>query len=157
MIESITDILKAVLPGIIIATFTSFLTVHLAIRRFHKDKWWEKKQEIYSSILNTLHNLKNYAEEQYEARIYPGYITAEKNEELKLEWKAFFREFAKLVDLAPYHLSDKAVAVLTEYKKKTDVACKSGDIIDRISRDIEAVSKCLEELKIAAKNDLKIK
>jgi len=49
MPEWIPDILKAVLPGIIIAVLTSILTVHLAIRRFHEEKWWEKKQEMYSS------------------------------------------------------------------------------------------------------------
>jgi hypothetical protein len=74
------------------------LTVHLAIRSFHEEKWWEKKQEMYSSLFETLHHLKNYAAEHYEGQIYPDHITDEKREELTKDCKQFSREFAKLID-----------------------------------------------------------
>jgi hypothetical protein len=74
------------------------LTVHLAIRSFHEEKWWEKKQEMYSSLFETLHHLRNYAAEHYEGQIYPDHITDEKREELTKDWKQFSREFAKLID-----------------------------------------------------------
>ena len=96
MPDWIPDILKAVLPGIFIATLTSILTVRLAIRRFHQEKWWEKKQEMYSNLLETLHHLKNFASEHYEGQINPDHITDEKREELNQEWRKFSREFAKL-------------------------------------------------------------
>jgi hypothetical protein len=157
MPEWITDILKAVLPGIIIAALTSVLTVRLALRRFHKEKWWEKKQEMYSSLLETLHHLKNYAAEHYEGQMNPDHITDEKREELTKDWKQFSREFAKLLDLASFHLSSEAVAVLDQYVKKKAEARKSDDIFDWIDGDLAAVTECLEELKKAAKRDLKVK
>jgi hypothetical protein len=151
------DILKTILPGIIIAIFTSILTVRLAIRRFHEEKWWEKKQEMYSSLLETLHHLKNYAAEHYEDQINPDHITNEKREELMKDWKKFSREFAKLRDLASFHLSNNAVAILDEYEKKKAEVRKSNNIFDLIDGDLAAVSECLEELKKAAKRDLKVK
>jgi len=151
------DILKAIVPGIIIAILTSILTVRLAIRRFHEEKWWEKKQEMYSRLLETLHYLKNYAAEHYEDQIDPDYLTDEKREELTKDWKKFSREFVKLRDLASFHLSNEAVAILDEYKKKKTEARKSEDIFDLIDKDLTAVSECLEELKKAAKRDLKVK
>ncbi|MEI6262242.1 MAG: hypothetical protein WCR46_20360 [Deltaproteobacteria bacterium] len=72
-----TCIFKAVSPGIIIAAFASILTVHLAIRRFHKEKRWGKKQEMYSSLLETLHHLKYYPGEHYENQINPDYLSDE--------------------------------------------------------------------------------
>jgi hypothetical protein len=157
MPQWITDILKAVLPGIIIAVLTSVLTVRLALRRFHKEKWWEKKQEMYSSLLETLHHLKNYAAEHYEGQMNPDHITDEKREELTKDWKQFSREFAKLIDLASFHLSNEAVAVLDQYVKKKAEARKSDDIFDWIDGDLAAATECLEELKKAAKRDLKVK
>lgn len=157
MQEWLLDILKVVLPGLIIAVLTSYFTVRFAIRRFHEEKWWEKKVEMYSSLLETLHHMKNYAAEHYEDQINPEYITDEKREELLRDWKQFSREFAKLLDLASFHLSSEAVAVLDEYKKKKAEARKSKSIFEWIDGDLAAVSACLEELKKAAKRDLKVK
>lgn len=157
MPEWITYILKAVFPGIIIAAVTSILTVRLAIRRFHEEKWWEKKQEMYSRLLETLHHLKNYAAEHYEGQINLDYITDDKREELRKDWKKFSREFAKLLDLASFHLSSEAVAVLDEYEKKKAKACQSDNIFEWIDGDLAAVSDCLEALKKAAKRDLNVK
>ena len=155
--EWIPDILKAVLPGIAISVFTSILTVRLAIRRFHEEKWWEKKQEMYSSLLETLHHMKNYVAEHYEGQLDSNYITDEKREELKKDWKMFSQKFAKLRDLASFHLSSEAVAVLERYEKKKIEANKSDSLFDMIDGELAAVSECLEELKIAAKRDLKVK
>ena len=157
MPDWIPDIFKAVLPGIVIATITSILTVRLAIRRFHEEKWWEKKQEMYSRLLETLHHLKNYAAEHYEDQINPDYITDEKRKELTKDWKKFSREFTKLQDLASFHLSNEAVAILDQYEKKKAEARKSDSIFDWVDGDLAAVSECLEELKKAAKRDLKVK
>ena len=153
----IPDILKVILPGLIVAVFTSILTVRLAIHRFYKEKWWEKKHETYSSLLETLHHLKNYAAEHYEGEIKPDHITDEKRQKLTKDWKKFSREFAKLRDLASFHLSDEAVAILNKYQKKKAEARKSKTIFEWIDGDLAAGSECLEELKKAAKRDLKVK
>ena len=157
MLNWMPDILEAILAGLVVAVFTSILTVRLAIRRFYKEKWWEKKQETYSHLLETLHHLKNYAAEHYEGEINPDHITEEKGQELKRDWNKFSREFAKLRDLASFHLSDEAVAILDEYQKKKAEARKSKIIFEWIEGDLTAASQCLEALKEAAKLDLKVK
>jgi len=153
----ISDILKTILPALIVAVLTSILMVRLAIRRFYREKWWEKKQETYSHLLETIHHLKNYAAEHYEGEINPDHITEEKRQELTRDWKKFSREFAKLRDLASFHLSDEAVAILDEYQKKKAEASKSKTIFEWIDGDLAAASQCLEALKEAAKRDLKVK
>lgn len=150
------DILKIILPGIIISVFTSILTVRLAIRRYHEEKWWEKKLEMYSRLLETLHRMKNYATEHYEGQIDFDYITDEKRQELTKDWKTFSRTFAELRDLASFQLSSEAVAVLDKYEETKVEALKSDTIFERIDGDLAAVSECLEKLKMVAKRDLKI-
>lgn len=156
MCEWLLDITKMILPGVIIAIITAILTVHLSIRRFHEEKWWEKKQEMYSSLLETLHHLKNYAAEHYKNQFEPDYLTAEKSEELTKEWKKFSRHFLKLKDLASFHLSNESVAILDKYQKKKEEASKSETIYDLIEMDLAAATECLEQLKKAAKRDLKV-
>ena len=48
--------------GLVIAVATSVLTVRLALGRFHAERWWERKAEAYTEILNALSDLKHYAE-----------------------------------------------------------------------------------------------
>ena len=86
----------------------------------------------------------------------PAYINNEKREELTKDWKKLSQEFAQLMDLASFHLSDEAVAILDRYEKKEAEAHKSGDIFAWIEGDIAAVSWCLEDIKKAAKRDLKV-
>ncbi len=153
----ISYILKAILPMLIVAVVTSFLTVRLALRRFYKEKWWEKKHETYSHLLETIHHLKNYAAEHYEDQISPDYMTEEKRQKLTRDMTKFYREFTKLRDLASFHLSDEALAILDEYEKKKAEASNSKTIFEWIDGDLVAASQCLEALKEAAKRDLKVK
>ena len=151
------DILKIIVSGLLIAIVTSILTVHLAIRRFYKEKWWEKKHEAYSNLLKALHHLKNYAAEHYEGSVNPRYITDEKKDELTKDWKKFSREFELSRDLASFQLSNEAVAILDEYEREKVEVEKSRSMFELIKGDLDAVTNCLEKIKKEAKRDLKVK
>lgn len=156
MPDWVADILKTIVLGPIVAFLAYILTVRPAIRRFHEEKWWEKKQEVYLRLLETLHYLKNYADEHYQDQFNPGQMTDEKRGELEQEWKRSSREFTKLRDLASFHLSDEALAILDKYEKKKADTQKSEDLFRSIEGDLEATAECLEKLKNAAKRDLKV-
>jgi hypothetical protein len=136
MPDWVSDIFKTVLPSLILAIFTSILTVYFALRRFQKEKWWEKKEETYSKLLETLHHLKNYAAKHFE-----GHMTDEEEQELTKDWKNITREFSKLRDLASLHLSEEALAILGEYKKKKAEARKSKDVNNWIEGDLVAAGE----------------
>ncbi len=153
----ISYILKDILPTLTVVVVTSILTVRLALRRFYKEKWWEKKHETYTHLLETIYHLKNYAAQHYEDQISPDCMTEEKRQELTRDMNKFHREFAKLRDLASFHLSDEAVAILDEYQKKTTEPSNSKTLFEWIDRDLCAASQCLQALKEAAKRDLKMK
>jgi len=43
-----------ILPGLIIAVATSWVTVRLSLRRFRTERWWERKADAYSDLLEKL-------------------------------------------------------------------------------------------------------
>ena len=153
----LTSILESFLPALVLAFLTSLFTVKLAIRKFHEECWWDKKQETYSRLLEALHHLKNYSAEHYEGQMDPNHISDEKRKQLTLDWEKFSREFNKLHDLASFQLSSEAVSILDEYKKRKNEARKSEDVFDWIEGDLDAATDCLDRLKAAAKKDLKVK
>ena len=150
------ETLKIVLPGLIVAVITSIITVRLSIRRFHAEKWWEKKQDTYSKLLEALHHAKKYAAEYLGEYDNGRNMPADKSEELTKDWKAFSRELKKLHDLASFILSEKAVNILSEYMQEKKEAVNEEDVYDWIKNDLAAANKCLERLKIEAKRDLKV-
>ena len=58
------DIIIKIVPGIIIAIFTSSITAYLtakwSLKRFYSEKWWERKEKAYSEIIDALYDLLQY-------------------------------------------------------------------------------------------------
>ncbi len=159
MNDSLTEIAKILIPGIVIAVLSAVITVKLAIRRFHEERWWEKKVASYSSLLEVLHRFKNHAHKHYVNEWLPTPILSEEEKvALQKEWKRTSEEYSLLRDLASFHLSDEAVSILDEYENRGSGPPPPGfDLVQSLKAHYEAVSHCLERLKEAAKRDLKVK
>ena len=155
-----TDITRMLIPGAIaamIAILTAVITVKLAIRRFHEERWWGKKETSYTNLLEVIHHLKNYASQHYDRGFNPEGFSKEHMRKLEDEWRRTNREYAKLRDLASLHLSDDAMTVLERYEIRKREARNEDDVFLWIEKDLEAATECLEQLKVAAKKDLKVR
>jgi len=157
----INEIAIGVISAVFIAALTSYITVRLSIRRFHEEKWWEKKVEIYSRLLTTLHLMKNHADKLYKDLINVHNIGEEEGEELYQDWKKFSREFTELKDLASFYLSNETVGILEEYENRQAEALaeprQQNSWPTSFKTELDNVSDCFEKLKQAAKKDLKVK
>ena len=158
-VESLTILVSTLLVAIV----TAYLTVRLSIRRFHSEKWWEKKQEAYSSLLESLQKQKNYAEQHRKRAIdqenYGLEVSTEEKSQLEREWKKYHAEYLKLRDLASLFLSSKAVSILDQYEGQKEEAAASAEgqiFIEEVEANLKATTACLEAIKEEAKRDLKV-
>src|SRR5439155_2621706 len=55
--------ITTLLSGLFVAIVTSILTVWLALWRFHSEKWWERKAELYSNLMEALYDMHCYHRE----------------------------------------------------------------------------------------------
>lgn len=156
MNQILSDLGIKLIPGLIIAVFTSYFTVKLSIRRFYAEKWWEKKQEIYSRLIEALHYLKRYFSEKLEDVRERGHLNEEKEEKLKIEYSQASMELDKIKDLASLLLSQNAVSIIEKYEKDEKEALQSNSFYDYLDHSLVAVEECLKKIKIEAKIDLKI-
>ena len=53
--------------GIVIAAFTSWISVQFAIQQFYSQKWWERKADVYASIMEALYHVKHNLETEMSA------------------------------------------------------------------------------------------
>jgi hypothetical protein len=157
--SSLIQFTEILIPGIVTAVVTSYITVKLAIRRFHEERWWEKKEKSYSRLIMVLHRFKSITHEYYADEYVPTHLLSEDDKlALNEEWKKTNQKLIKLRDIASFHLSDDAISILDEYENRVRKRPKPGfDRLQRVKDHLEAAEQCLERLKEAAKRDLKVK
>ncbi|MDZ7842172.1 MAG: hypothetical protein U5R46_15330 [Gammaproteobacteria bacterium] len=154
MSELLVDILKTIVPSLVVAITTAFLTVRLSLRRFHAERWWERKEAAYSSLIDVVHRLKEYARHHYERELGGEDPTEEEKETIENQWKKTNAEYRRLRDLASFHVSAETVEILQRYDEQKSLA-RSDDIFEWIEKDLEATTHCLEALITDARRDLR--
>src|SRR5947208_12000848 len=106
------SILTNLVPALLVAIVTSVLTVRLSLRRFHAERWWERKAEAYSRIIESLH-----AAMEYHSAMSDEAMTAEERDEaryarLKNEYDEAYRNLRRSTGIGAYIISEEAAAVL---------------------------------------------
>lgn len=159
MNESLIEIIKILAPGIVTALLSATFTVKLAIRRFHEERWWEKKENSYSNLLEVFHRFKSHANKLYFDEWAPSKTLSEEDKQaLNEEWKKTNEEYKRLRDLSSFHLSNEAISILDKYDKVVRKRPEPGfDMLKRLEGSYKAACDCLDQLKVAAKKDLKVK
>jgi hypothetical protein len=153
----LADSAKVVVPGIVVAVVASLVTVRLSIGRFHAEKWWERKEEAYSNLIDIMYSLKNYTTKHLAHEQDPERFTKGEREIWESEWREFGKRYDRARSLASLHLSKEAMAVLKTYEDEKARAGENDDLYRWMDDDLSACTKCLEALIAAAKADLRVK
>ena len=115
-----TEIVFTLLTGIGIAAVSSLITVRLSIRQFRSQRLWEKKVETYQRIIEAFHKSKNYSSEYMTTEIKGREVSEARGAELVKQSNEAHEEISMACDVGRFLLSDKAVGILDEFKKKYD-------------------------------------
>lgn len=149
------EIATNILTAILIAFLSSWITVQLSLRRYRTEKWWEKKVEAYTRIVEALHNSKALIEAYLLAVEEGANVSPERKKELEKRAHASYDEIIKAKDVGEFLLSRKAIKCLCRYQERsTD---DPNDMwYEHLENEFTATKECLDALIIAAKEDLKV-
>ncbi len=145
-----------VFTAIVIGAISAWITAQLALRRFRAEKWWERKAEAYSRVIEALHNSKVWTEEHLKANFDNGEIPEAKRKELGNRARAAYDELRKAMDVGAFLLCDEALSRLKQYEKETR-ELERNPPYQYLKADFAATENCLNELIEIAKRDLKTK
>ena len=141
----------------------SIITVKISLKKFRTEKWWEKKAETYSIVIDSLHKLKNYCEQKLAAEennIYSNTpvqgLSKEKEMALHKQYMQAHQEVIRVIDVGSFIISKSALSVLEIYKNRPELDWGENDLIDIITQDLKHTTSCLENFKKEAKKDLGI-
>lgn len=150
-------IIWEIIQPIFISIIVAVITVKLSLKKFRSEKWWEKKAEAYSKIVDALHQLKNYCEQKLPAEYGEPSLSPEKEKELGQQYQTAYRELVKTLDVGSFIITDEAVKILETYQNRPELNYYENPLCDIIECDLKYIKECLRDFKLSAKKDLGIK
>ncbi len=150
------DALITALTGILIAVVSSWVTVQLSLRKFRTEKWWERRADAYASVIEALHNSKEFSVQHLRAEERGREISEDRDAELRVQATAASEEIRRVANIGSFFLSDQAMVRMARFQKEEDEASDAMDWIEYLEGDWKAVSTCLDDMIAIAKADLKV-
>jgi hypothetical protein len=147
------DIFLKILAAIFIAAISSWITVQLSLKRFRSERWWEKKVEAYSNLIEVLHNSKAFIHHLNES-MKGDRLSEERFNELQKRYKVAKDEIFKSGDIGAFLLSPEAINRLRQYQKEDNEALKKG-FLEGLPFSCAATDACLNDIIEIARRDLK--
>lgn len=155
LLDIFLDLLSKVAVGAVIAFIASYITIRLSLKRFHSEKWWEKKAEAYSAIIESLHNMKRYCDVEIDAKLLDRKLPEDRKNELLLKSGKAHDELKKRIDIGQFVISEKAVAQLIEFEKVYMKASDAQSWYEHLEERWVAIDDTLKRMRDIAKADLR--
>ena len=142
------------IAGVPVAVLTSWLTVRFALRRFQSEKWFERKVDAYTKVIESLHFIKRYGERRIHALERGQELAKEDDEGLRSTYRQGFADLRRLTDMGSLVFSAQAIAVLEALNNELAVDIDSLTSWELVDLETTATTKCLNALRTIAKTDL---
>ncbi len=142
------------LAGIPIALLTSWLTVKFALRRFQSERWFERRVDAYTKVIEALHFMSRCVDTQLRAAMRNSELSKEVEEELIAAYRKGLADLRRLTDMGSLIFSQEAVLVLNALNIELQAASDEQTYWDHLDAEGVAISKCIVELRKIAKRDL---
>jgi len=124
--------------------------------RFASEKWWERKAEAYTRIIEALSDLVYYYQQTYDAEFEARGLSEEKRREIEKHWKRGHLEVEKATSVGAFMISLEAEQALKEYSERPRGNVHPDDWFGMLELDYTSTGQCLKKLVTCAKNDLHV-
>jgi hypothetical protein len=129
--------LASLVTSLVVSVFTAVLTVQLSLRRFQAERWWERKVDAYSRIIEALHHVMAFNSMVIDEMAFGNQFSKEHKAEIKSSYDKAQRDLQLAIDVGAYVISDDIAKILTELKSrpKKDENDEKDDGYDKEDED----------------------
>ncbi|MFF2484610.1 hypothetical protein [Paenibacillus sp. NPDC058071] len=153
MNEFTSGLLMAIIPAVIVAMISSYITVRLSKSQFYSQKWWEKKEEAYSNLIEQISYLLYYFEKYSEHSIGIIEISEQERKQMEEEYRVVQKAVKKSAAVGSFIVSELSAKALTELIKELDIEKVGCHMFDNFDRWFEATKSCINIIRKEAIND----
>jgi hypothetical protein len=154
---NIIEILPSAFIGIISSCIAAYLSSSWAVKKFYKEKRWERKNEAYEEIINALYNLLQYCEiEKKDYGQGSGYSDGKKKEIID-SFNQGYWTIKKISTLKQYFYSNDVCSILDKLNNREKLEWNENPSWEIYENEYIAYKNALDDIIKAAKRDLRIK
>jgi len=152
---NLITLVAAVLAFIASVIAASVTLYNARFRRFARERWWDRRVDAYTKIIDALSSLVYYYEEHYEAESERRGLSAEYKQELQEHWRKGYAEVKRATAVGSFLISPEAAAALEKMWRDKGKDVHPDDWFAVMESDYKAASDALTAFVTAAKRDLK--
>jgi len=154
MPEWLMSFLKSSLPSLLVGVMTALISVRLSLRRFHAERWWERKAEAYSRIIEALHNAMEYCEARSDESLTRVELSEERKQQLEQDYRQAARELRKATAVGAYIIAPRVADVLARLHSRPELDWEQTPTFEFYDHEYEGYKSALSEIRELAKKDL---
>ncbi len=143
-----------IIAGVPIALITSWVTVKLSLRRFQSEKWFERKVDAYTKVIDSLHQMKKLTARKLRAEESGIEIPENAEKELLEVYQASHAELRRLADMGSLIFSAEAIRALDELSRDLGASTPNEGWWLYYDAQSAAINSCLQKIREIGKHDL---
>jgi hypothetical protein len=145
-----------VLISFAISLITSLITVNLSLKRFRREKIWERKLDAYTKFIELFNVSKSWTDKNYYAQKDGKEISESVDKDLREQNSEAHKEIDKYADLGTFIFSEDFSKKIRCYQSDSAVVTATNIYwCEYIQADYNLMERYLGEFTLLAKNDLK--
>jgi hypothetical protein len=137
-----------------VAVLTVWVTAIFALRRFYREKSWERKVDAYTSALTALFQMRLYAEINLSAVQGAQDLTTERGEELLVSWRKGHDDLRRVATIGTLLLSEHAATAIERLVEELDEGDRTTSPFEYYDSRAALVQRCIRAVRDAAKRDI---
>ncbi|HIE5440239.1 TPA: hypothetical protein ACXNQ3_001352 [Serratia marcescens] len=168
-LPQIIDFAFKYLSPLLVAAVAAYCSAKFALNKFYKEKWWEKRLEAFTEIINIAYRIKmandyfvKYEHEKsgdFDSRFKPHPKDIE--DKLVAEYWLDHQELERIAQLADFTLTANVKIILDNFVNARKIIIKDVydnalESLEASERDLSISTELLSDLVSEAKNELKI-
>ena len=154
MLDEILNAARNLTPSLIVAVVTAIITVKLSIKRFRTERWWERKADVYSRIVESLYHVKVYCDVMISKSLETVHYSPDHLENLSNNYTTAYRDLQKASHIGAYIICDEAAKVLDELQKRQQPEWQTTPPWEFYEIEAKAFGCALDKIRKIAKKDL---
>lgn len=153
ILSVLTGLIPNIVTGLASGSLSAWITYRLAFDRFRAEKWWERRADAYSGIVEALHNSLTFADTHIASMQRGGEVPPEKDAAVRKAAQAGHDELLRAVNVGKLFLSSAALSRLTRFLEESE-NIKAEMWTDYLEKDYHLTNTCLSEFAQLAREDL---
>jgi hypothetical protein len=134
--------------------FGAWLAAHFALRRFYREKLWERKTAAYTAIFEAIHDMSMWFDQHFNAMVRNRELSKEKQDELTATYQTARKTFERRLTSETWLIPDDIRKRLDDLQYALDKLDDHHDWALLVSEGSKIVFEGTNELREMVRKDL---